>query len=116
MARITLGRRAVDLTQINEIRIVRRGFRRKIAGGVAIVALGVLALVVGEQWGLSLVARLGLFFGSMVIGGAFAGSAVAGQVCLDIEYQGGRVARVECISQLHADEMKADLLRRMQEQ
>ncbi|MCZ8260594.1 MAG: hypothetical protein O9333_10740 [Beijerinckiaceae bacterium] len=116
MARITLGRQSVELSQIHEIRVVQPEFSRRVAGSVAVVASGALALLAREVVGLPALTAILLFAGSVVVGGALLGSAVSGQVCLDIEYQGGRVSRLDCISRLHAEQMKADLLRRMQEQ
>lgn len=116
MARITLGRQSVELSQINEIRVARPDFARYLAGSVAVVASGALALIAREAVGLSAWTAILLFAGSVVVGGALLGAAVSGRVCLDIEYQGGRVSRLDCISRLHAEQMKADLLRRMQEQ
>jgi hypothetical protein len=113
MSRITLGRHVVDLSQIDEILINRRDLLKNAGLAVSAVGLGIFAVLTREVIGLSQVVALGMMAIAVSLACWQLIRMVSAPFVLDINYKGGRGVRIECISRGHAEEIKADLIKRL---
>jgi hypothetical protein len=120
MARITLGRQVVDTTQVSALKIMRVGAMKYslIAGILAIIGLALTLTRVRSI----LIETVGMLGYGGIIGVIFVAAlglawlAMSRPIVLDVQYSGGRGTTIECLSLSNAEEIKADLTRRISEE